>query len=97
MYSGLNVIFKSWIVNIFVQQFEFYEHDGGGVSNRIGRFVLFIWFTFCFVFLKEKINEKPSWKLPLLYYPQINFAKPKMLDFLRFIIQSIWLLIVRQD
>jgi len=97
MYSGLNVIFKSWIVNTFFQQLKVYERDGGGASNRIGRFILFIWFTFCFIFLKEKINETPSWKLLLLYYPQINFARPKILDLLRFIIQSFWLLIVRQD
>ncbi len=97
MYSGLNVIFKSWIVNTFFQQLKIYEHDGGGASNRIGRFILFIWFTFCFIFLKEKINETPSWKLLLLYYPQINFARPKVLDTLRFIIQSFWLLMVKQD
>ncbi|NMU34164.1 UDP-forming cellulose synthase catalytic subunit, partial [Vibrio parahaemolyticus] len=47
--------------------------------------------------LKPVISGVPSWKLPLVYYPNVNFAAPRWFDPIRFIIQSVWLLCFKQN
>ncbi|WP_269620093.1 UDP-forming cellulose synthase catalytic subunit [Zhongshania sp. BJYM1] len=63
----------------------------------MGYFIVPLWLTFCFLFLKPKISGVYSWKLPLIYFPQINFSRPRFSDLFRFLIQLCWLFLVRQQ
>lgn len=97
MFRSLNLFFQDWIVDQFKKQKRTYERKWDCRASWIGECCLTIWLSFAFIFLKPTIAGVPSWKLPLVYFPQINFAAPGLLDPLRFIIQSIWLLCFKQQ
>ncbi|WP_037028432.1 UDP-forming cellulose synthase catalytic subunit [Psychromonas aquimarina] len=96
MLNSLSLIFKPWIVEGFKKPLSEYETAAGQTSSWLGEFILTCWFTAAFVFLKPSIAGVPSWKLPLLYYPQITFCRPRLFDPVRFVIQTVWLTVFRQ-
>ncbi|MCL1123639.1 UDP-forming cellulose synthase catalytic subunit [Shewanella surugensis] len=91
------MLYNPSIVKHFKQQRRFYEQCWQSPSSLMGRAVLWGWFSFCLFFLKPKVAGIRSWRLLLHYYPHINFSHPSLLDGIRFIIQSLWLLIVKQN
>ncbi len=91
-----NVMSKSRVAQQFKDQKAAYEQARDCKSTWLGTCLLSCWFAISFVFLKSQVLGIPSWKLPLIYYPQINFAAPRLLDLVRFSIQTCWLLCVRQ-
>ncbi|WP_120512539.1 UDP-forming cellulose synthase catalytic subunit [Photobacterium salinisoli] len=95
MFNSLNLIFKSWVTEQFKEQKLAFERERNTPVSRIGNLILGLWFTFAFVCLKPQIAGVPVWRLPLIYYPHINFASPTLLDPVRFVLQSLWLLCVR--
>ncbi|MDO6708364.1 UDP-forming cellulose synthase catalytic subunit [Photobacterium sp. 1_MG-2023] len=97
MPNFFNFIFQAWIVAQFKTQLKVYEREGGQPASRLGHWVLGFWFTMAFVLFKPVVAGMPAWRLPLVYYPQINFAAPVWLDPVRFLIQSLWLIGVRQS
>lgn len=94
---SLNLIFRRWVVEQFSVQKKVYEQEWGRKASWLGGVTLSLWFSFCFVFLKPDIGGVPSWKLPLIYFPQVNFAAPRLFDPIRFAIQSIWLICFKQS
>ncbi|EPM5662336.1 UDP-forming cellulose synthase catalytic subunit [Vibrio alginolyticus] len=94
---SLNLIFQRWVVDQFRLQKNAYEQAWNCKTNWVGECALSFWFSLSFVFLKPVISGVPSWKLPLVYYPNVNFAAPRWFDPVRFIIQSVWLLCFRQN
>ncbi|MGP8306561.1 UDP-forming cellulose synthase catalytic subunit [Vibrio sp. YIC-376] len=94
--SFLNFVLKSRVAKQFNVQKAVYEHTRDGKASRLGECLLSCWFCFSFVFLKPEVLGIPSWKLPLVYYPQINFAVPRLFDSVRFIVQTFWLICFRQ-
>ncbi|WP_371929420.1 UDP-forming cellulose synthase catalytic subunit [Photobacterium sp. CCB-ST2H9] len=96
MLNPLNFIFKAWVVGQFQAQKAAFEREGGKPMTGLGHLVLGCWLVFAFLLLKPEVAGVPAWRLPLVYYPQINFAAPVWLDPIRFLIQSLWLLCVRQ-
>ncbi|ANU38551.1 UDP-forming cellulose synthase catalytic subunit [Vibrio scophthalmi] len=94
--KGLNLIFQRWIVERFETQKKVYEQKWECSSNWMGQLILSAWFCVSFVFLQPVIAGVPSWKLPLVYFPQVNFAAPRLFDSIRFVVQSIWLILFKQ-
>ncbi len=92
----LNTIYQDKLAKRFKVQKAEYEQARDCKASRLGLCLLSLWFAFSFAFLKPQILGVPSWKLPLIYYPQINFAVPKVFDLVRFIVQTFWLLCFRQ-
>ncbi|MCM0149979.1 UDP-forming cellulose synthase catalytic subunit [Photobacterium galatheae] len=92
-----NLIFKTWVADQFQVQKQVFEREGGKPATMLGHLVLGCWLLVAFVLLKPVVAGVPVWRLPLVYYPQINFAAPTWLDPIRFLIQSLWLLCVRQQ
>ncbi len=95
MFNTLNLVFKSWVIEQFKVQKLAYERERNTPASHTGNLILGLWFTFAFVCLKPQIAGVPAWRLPLIYYPHINFASPSLLDPVRFALQSLWLLCVR--
>ncbi|WP_339676731.1 UDP-forming cellulose synthase catalytic subunit [uncultured Zhongshania sp.] len=62
-----------------------------------GFIVVPLWLSLCFVFLKPTIAGVESWRLPLVYFPHINFSRPRVSDLFRFLIQLCWVIVVRQS
>ncbi|CAH7463065.1 MULTISPECIES: UDP-forming cellulose synthase catalytic subunit [Vibrio] len=93
---SLNLIFQPWIAEQFKSQTRTYEKYKNCNSTRVGRMLLSIWFSFCFVLLKPKIAGVATWKLPLYLYPHINFAAPRLFDSVRFMVQTLWLAFFKQ-
>lgn len=62
----------------------------------MGMVVVPLWLTISLIFFKPTVAGVDSWRLPLIYFPHINFSRPKLGDIVRFLIQLAWLLIVRQ-
>lgn len=94
---SLNLIFQSWVVGQFSVQKTVYEQAWNCKSNWLGRCLLSLWFSLSFIFLKPMIGGVPSWKLPLVYFPHVNYAAPRLFDPVRFVIQSVWLLCFKQN
>lgn len=95
--KSLNLVFNSRVAKRFNAQKAAYEYARECKASRLGGCLLFCWFSFSFVFLKSEVLGVPTWKLPLIYYPQINFAAPRFFDSARFIIQTFWLICFRQN
>lgn len=96
MMYGYRFILKPWIVSAFIEQKNAYEKAYDCKSSCIGEYILMLWFGFAFLCFKPKITDEATWKLPLILYPQINFASPRLFDIVRFIIQSVWLICFKQ-
>lgn len=94
--KSVSVAWKSRVAKCFNAQIAAYEHARDCKASRLGICLLSCWFSFSFLFLKPTILGVPSWKLPLIYYPQINFSAPRLFDSVRFIVQTVWLLCFRQ-
>ena len=93
---SLNLIFQRWITDQFKSQKVAYEQFWNCSGTRAGEFILSVWFSLSFVFLKPVIAGMPTWKLPLHLYPHINFAAPRLVDPVRFMIQTLWLVFFKQ-
>lgn len=91
------MLYQSSFIKQFKLQRRVYEEHWQCSSSLIGRAVLWSWFSICLLLIKPKVNGLHSWRLLLHYYPHINFPDPSVLDSIRFIIQSVWLLIVKQN
>ncbi|MEX1665622.1 UDP-forming cellulose synthase catalytic subunit [Zhongshania arctica] len=61
-----------------------------------GFLIVPLWLSFCLMFLKPRVAGVESWRLPLVYFPHINFSRPRISDIFRFVIQLAWLFVVRQ-
>lgn len=96
MFSALYVLYQDWVVEQFKQQRRVYEKAWNCKTSWVGSCLLALWFSISFIFLKPTIGGHATWKLPLIFFPQINFAAPKWLDPVRFVIQSVWLLVFKQ-
>ncbi|OLQ95542.1 UDP-forming cellulose synthase catalytic subunit [Vibrio ponticus] len=94
---SLNLFFRRWVVQQFEQQKLVYERAWDCRANWLGNLLLSLWFSVSFVFLKPVIAGVPSWKLPLVYFPQVNFAAPSLFAPIRFAVQGIWLLCFKQN
>lgn len=97
MFSVLYLLYQNWVVEQFKYQRRVYEKAWSCRASWLGSCLLSFWFSVSFIFLKPMIGGYASWKLPLIYYPQINFSAPKILDVLRFVIQTSWLLTIKQS
>jgi len=95
MFKWLSLLFQPRIFMQLKQQLSFYAN--GGAVSQTGRLCLSIWFLFAFLLLKPVISGIPSWKLPYLLFPNINFARPRPLDLIRFITQILWLILFQQN
>lgn len=93
---SLNLIFQPWATEQFKSQTRTYKKIRNCKSTIVGEMLLMIWFSFCLVFLKPKIAGVATWKLPLYLYPHINFAVPRLLDPVRFTVQTFWLVFFKQ-
>ena len=93
---SLNLIFQRWITDQFESQKVAYEQFWNCSGTRAGEFILSVWFSLSFVFLKPVIAGIPTWKLPLHLYPHINFAAPRLVDPVKFMIQTLWLVFFKQ-
>ncbi|PMN47013.1 UDP-forming cellulose synthase catalytic subunit [Vibrio lentus] len=93
---SLNLIFQRWITDQFESQKVAYKQFWNCSGTRAGEFILSVWFSLSFVFLKPVIAGIPTWKLPLHLYPHINFAAPRLVDPVRFMIQTLWLVFFKQ-
>lgn len=92
---GLRYFFQPQVVAIFRQQLKFYAR--GRVVSPMGKLCLGLWFIFSFIFLKPELPRVgESWKFLYHAYPQIDWSRPRLFDLLRFVIQSVWLLLVPQ-
>ncbi len=94
---SLNLIFQPWITEQFKSQTRTYEKYWNCNSTRVGQMILSIWFSFSFTLLKPEIAGIATWKLPLYLYPHINFTAPRLLDPVRFMIQTLWLVFFKQS
>jgi cellulose synthase (UDP-forming) len=71
-----------------------YEQHYSCESSLIGTVIVAVWWVFSKLILKPKINDIFTWKYLYLLYPNVNFCRPSFIDPIRFIIQSIWLIVL---
>ncbi|MCW8329960.1 UDP-forming cellulose synthase catalytic subunit [Photobacterium sp. SDRW27] len=91
----MGFIFKPVIIERFNNQLTAYS--GGKPVSFWGKLVLFVWFGICSLFLRPTIHGVSTWTLPLRLFPHVNFLKPTIVDSIRCLIQTLWLLMIRQE
>lgn len=94
MFKWLSLFLQPILFSRLREQLRFYA--GEKRASQLGKAGLSLWFLFAFIALKPMIMGVESWKLPHLLYPNIQFAHPKLLDPLRFLLQTLWLICVPQ-
>jgi cellulose synthase (UDP-forming) len=89
-----------WSMFVFSLKEQYYARlavlTAGQGSSLAGRIVLRSWLVFNFFFLKPQIAGVESWRMPQILFPQIRFNRPRLSDFFRLIVQSLWLLLFKQ-
>ncbi|MGO2499115.1 MAG: UDP-forming cellulose synthase catalytic subunit [Vibrio litoralis] len=95
MFSWLSLFFQPVFFRQFRRQLGFYA--GEFPASRCGKVILSAWFVFAFIVFKPVVFGVKSWKLPYLLCPNIDFAHPRLLDPVRFLIQAVWVMFVQQS
>lgn len=95
-FKWLSFIFQPHFYQKFVEQLAYYTEDKP--ANSVGKLFLSIWFFLSFLIFKPSNKSNiDTYKWLKVYFPQINFARLSILDPIRFLIQSVWLLLVPQQ
>lgn len=76
------------------EQFDSYATADG--SSLLGGVLVSVWLLFAQLFLQPRVVSQPSWQLPLVFFPHINFCRPRISDILRLPLQCLWLIFFRQ-
>lgn len=69
-----------------------YEKYYNCKSSLFGTVIIAVWWLFSRLILKPKINNISSWRYLYIFYPNVNFCRPSLIDPIRFVIQTIWLI-----
>ncbi len=80
-------------VNILRARYRHYA--GVQLVTSAGHTLLWCWLVFSALFLRERIAGHESWRLPEVFFPHIDLARPRAADPLRFVVQLFWLLFMR--
>jgi cellulose synthase (UDP-forming) len=77
----------------FGQIKHLFEHHYSSKCSIFGTIIIAVWWVFSKLILTPKINGTESWKFLYLCYPNINFCRFSLFDPIRFVIQTIWLIL----
>ena len=95
-YRLLGLVLKPEFVDVYERRLRAFVWQDTAVS-WLGRWLIALWFMFADLFLQSRIVGEESWRLPLRFFPHINFSHPTLGDGLRFPLQIIWLMFFRQS
>lgn len=91
----LQLLLTSQAAQRFEPQFRAYRRDDRNY-NTLGRLLVGTWLVIALILFKPAIRGVDMWRWPLLLFPHINFNHPRLIDLPRFLVQSLWLLFIRQ-